>query len=58
MAVLIVIAYAPALFDSVRNPGPGAPRFTPENPTPMETNKTPSTSKPTAQVKTTVALPK
>jgi hypothetical protein len=32
-------------------PRPGAPRFTPENPTPMETNKTPSTSKPTAQVK-------
>jgi cytochrome c oxidase subunit 1 len=52
MAVLIVIAYTPAIFDSLRNPGPGAPRFTPDNPVPVETNKTPSTNKPTAENKT------
>lgn len=54
MAVLIVIAYTPAIIDSVRNPGPGAPRWTPDNPVPAETNKTPSTSKPTADNKTVV----
>jgi cytochrome c oxidase subunit 1 len=58
MVVLIVIAYTPALIDSVKNPGPGAPRFTPDNPVPAESNKTPSTSKPTAQYKTTATQPK
>ena len=34
MAVIIVIAYTPALYDAVTNPGPNAPRFTPANPAP------------------------
>jgi cytochrome c oxidase subunit 1 len=54
MAVLIAIAYTPAIYDSLRNPGPGAPRYTPDNPVPAESNKTPTTSKPTAENKTVV----
>jgi cytochrome c oxidase subunit 1 len=34
MGVVIVVAYTPAILDANINPGPGAPRFTPENPTP------------------------
>ncbi len=40
MAIILVLAYVPALMDAVKNPGPGAPRFTPENPTPVETKST------------------
>jgi cytochrome c oxidase subunit 1 len=36
MAVILVLAYTPALLDAVRNPGNGAPRFTPNNPVPVE----------------------
>jgi cytochrome c oxidase subunit 1 len=36
MAIILVIAYTPALIDAVKNPGPGAPRFTPANPVPEE----------------------
>ncbi len=35
MAVIIVIAYVPAFIDANKNPGPGAPVFTPENPLPQ-----------------------
>ena len=35
MAVILVIAYTPALINAVKNPGQGAPRFTPDNPTPV-----------------------
>lgn len=35
MAVVIVIAYVPAFLDANKNPGPGAPVFTPENPLPQ-----------------------
>jgi cytochrome c oxidase subunit I len=49
MAVILVAAYTPALIDAVKNPGPGAPRFNPDNPVPVEAEKgsmqTPSTSK-------------
>ncbi|HUQ96787.1 MAG TPA: cbb3-type cytochrome c oxidase subunit I [Chitinophagaceae bacterium] len=58
MAAILVIAYTPALIDGVKNPGAGAPRYTPDNPTPAETNQTPATSKPTAQAKTAVLVPK
>lgn len=37
MAVILVLAYTPALINAVSNPGPGAPRFTPENPVPIQT---------------------
>ena len=40
MAIILVLAYTPALIDANRNPGPGAPRFTPDNPMPIE-NATP-----------------
>ncbi|MGZ3837116.1 MAG: cbb3-type cytochrome c oxidase subunit I [Flavisolibacter sp.] len=36
MAVVLVVAYVPAFLDATRNPGPGAPRFTPDNPVPVE----------------------
>ncbi|GAA4331964.1 cbb3-type cytochrome c oxidase subunit I [Flaviaesturariibacter amylovorans] len=36
MAVILVLAYTPALFDASKNPGKGAPRFTPDNPAPIE----------------------
>jgi len=35
MAVILVIAYVPALKDAVTNPGPKAPRFAPESPVPI-----------------------
>lgn len=34
MAIIIIIAYTPALLDAARNTGISAPRFTPDNPTP------------------------
>ena len=40
MAVILVIAYTPALIDATTNPGPGAPRFTPGNPVPEESKTT------------------
>lgn len=47
MAVILVIAYTPALINAVKNPGPNAPGFTPDNPIPQEPVskiKTPSTT--------------
>jgi len=38
MAVILVIAYTPALINVVKNTGPGAPRFTPENPVPVQSS--------------------
>jgi cytochrome c oxidase subunit I len=37
MAVVLAIAYIPAFLDATKNPGPGAPRFTPDNPAPIST---------------------
>lgn len=34
MAVILVISYVPAFMEASNNPGPGAPRFAPENPIP------------------------
>lgn len=39
MAVIIVIAYVPAIIDANKNYGPSAPRFTPENPVPETITK-------------------
>jgi cytochrome c oxidase subunit I len=36
MAVIMVLAYTPAFINANNNPGPGAPRFTPDNPVPVE----------------------
>jgi cytochrome c oxidase subunit 1 len=36
MAIILVVAYVPAFLDATKNPGPGAPRFAPENPIPIE----------------------
>ena len=36
MGVILVLAYTPALINAVKNSGPGAPRFTPDNPVPIE----------------------
>ncbi|MGN6402768.1 MAG: cbb3-type cytochrome c oxidase subunit I [Flavisolibacter sp.] len=38
MAVILVVAYVPAFLDATKNPGPGAPRFTPDNPVPVQTS--------------------
>ena len=38
MAVILVISYTPALINAIKNPGPGAPRFTPDSPIPQETS--------------------
>ncbi len=61
MAVILALAYVPAFIDATKNPGPGAPRFTPDNPVPVESEKTPSTSKPNAGIRadktiTTIAV--
>jgi cytochrome c oxidase subunit 1 len=45
MAIVLVIAYVPAFLDATRNPGPGAPRYTPDNPVPVQTTKQVSASK-------------
>jgi cytochrome c oxidase subunit I len=37
MAVILVLAYVPAFMDANTNPGPGAPRFSPDNPVPEQT---------------------
>jgi cytochrome c oxidase subunit I len=39
MGVILVLAYTPALINAVQNTGPGAPRFTPDNPAPVEAEK-------------------
>lgn len=36
MTVVIIIAYVPAFLDASKNPGPGAPQFTPDNPVPAQ----------------------
>ena len=36
MAVILVIAYTPALINAVQNPGPGSPRYMPDNPVPVQ----------------------
>jgi cytochrome c oxidase subunit 1 len=46
MGVILALAYIPAFIDASKNPGPGAPQFTPDNPAPVEpakpTGKTPT----------------
>ncbi|MDP9229249.1 MAG: cbb3-type cytochrome c oxidase subunit I [Bacteroidota bacterium] len=41
MGVILVLAYTPALINAVKNSGPGAPRFTPDSPVPIE-NESPT----------------
>jgi cytochrome c oxidase subunit 1 len=36
MAVILVLAYTPALLNVMKNTGPGAPAFTPDNPVPAQ----------------------
>lgn len=36
MGVILAISYTPALINANTNPGPGAPRFTPDNPVPIQ----------------------
>jgi cytochrome c oxidase subunit 1 len=50
MAVILALAYIPAFIDASKNPGPGAPQFTPDNPVPVETTK------PTSQVKPSTTI--
>ncbi|HET7896780.1 MAG TPA: cbb3-type cytochrome c oxidase subunit I, partial [Flavisolibacter sp.] len=51
MAVILVIAYTPALINATTNPGPGAPGFTPDNPVPVEsTTNTPKATQPVAEI--------
>ncbi|HEX2532362.1 MAG TPA: cbb3-type cytochrome c oxidase subunit I, partial [Chitinophagaceae bacterium] len=54
MAVILVLAYVPALYDATRNPGQGAPRFNPDNPMPIE-NKTTAAPKPASENTVTLA---
>ncbi len=54
MAVLLAVAYIPAFLDATKNPGPGAPQFTPENPVPVHPSK--GKAKPTGSLETTVIL--
>ncbi len=42
MAVILVVAYVPAFIDATKNPGPGAPRFTPDNPIPVQETPAPT----------------
>jgi cytochrome c oxidase subunit I len=44
MAVILVVAYVPAFLDATKNPGPGAPQFTPENPMPVQSSTKPAGS--------------
>jgi cytochrome c oxidase subunit 1 len=39
MAVILALAYIPAFMDASKNPGPGAPRFTPDNPVAVPANE-------------------
>ena len=36
MGILILLAYIPAFYNASKNPGPGAPAFTPDNPVPVQ----------------------
>ncbi len=45
MAIILVVAYVPAFIDATKNPGAGAPRFTPDNPVPMPTEPAPTLKK-------------
>ncbi|HEU4632843.1 MAG TPA: cbb3-type cytochrome c oxidase subunit I, partial [Flavisolibacter sp.] len=38
MGVVLVVAYVPAFLDATKNPGPGAPMFTPDNPVPVQSS--------------------
>jgi cytochrome c oxidase subunit 1 len=51
MGVILLLAYVPAFLNASNNPGPGAPRFTPDNPTPIE-NVQPVKGKVTSKLKT------
>jgi cytochrome c oxidase subunit 1 len=53
MAVILAIAYVPAFVQSTSNPGPGAPRFTPDNPVPDQ--PVPGTSKTAGQMDNTLS---
>jgi len=58
MAVILALAYVPAFIDASKNPGPGAPRFAPDNPTPIPSEQVPPTKesvKSTPGKKATVA---
>jgi len=37
MGIIIIIAYVPAFISANKNPGPGSPRYTPDNPVPVLT---------------------
>lgn len=39
MAIIILIAYVPAIMNVLKNTGPNAPRFTPDNPAPVASLK-------------------
>jgi cytochrome c oxidase subunit I len=39
MGILILLSYVPAFISASKNPGPGAPPFTPENPVPEQISK-------------------
>lgn len=41
MGIILAISYIPAFMDASSNPGPGAPRFDPDNPVPLETRLPP-----------------
>ncbi|HEX6333583.1 MAG TPA: hypothetical protein VFZ78_05100, partial [Flavisolibacter sp.] len=57
MAVILVVAYVPAFLDATKNPGPGAPRFNPDNPVP-EATTAPASSPVSKQDQTnTVSIP-
>ncbi|MGV3529407.1 MAG: cbb3-type cytochrome c oxidase subunit I [Flavisolibacter sp.] len=53
MGVILAISYTPALVNANTNPGPGAPRFTPDNPVPVQSEAAApaKTEKPMAVVK-------
>jgi cytochrome c oxidase subunit 1 len=53
MAVILVIAYTPALINAVKNSGPGSPQFDPANPVPITTEPV---SKTTPGKSATVAI--
>jgi cytochrome c oxidase subunit 1 len=36
MGIIIILAYVPAFMNASKNPGPGAPAFTPDNPVPVQ----------------------
>jgi cytochrome c oxidase subunit 1 len=42
MGVILALAYIPAFMDASKNPGPGAPPFLPNDPTPIENKKSSS----------------